>query len=77
MELTLGWGLGAWRTNHVSRGLELSVSLPDLREGGRERGWRLNQFSVASNLINNAHVMNKNPKDRVSRTSSLTNPGRC
>ena len=39
----------------MTRGLELSVSPTDLQQG--ERGWRLNQLPVASDVIHFAYVM--------------------
>lgn len=50
--------LVARRTNHVIKGLKLSVPRtlhPDLR--GEERGWRLNQ-PVANNLAYHDYIMN-------------------
>lgn len=49
-------------TNHVIRGLELSVP-PSTFRG--ERGWRLNQSPMANDLINLACVMTprKLPKE--------------
>ena len=48
-------GLVARRTNFVVRGFQLSVLPPDVQGG--ERGWRLNQLSMANDLINHVYVM--------------------
>ena len=52
---TLGWGLGAKRTNVVTGGLELSVPGPELL--GKEKGWRLNQPQMANDLNGHAYKM--------------------
>ena len=48
--------------NHVTKGLELSAPPLDVQRG--ERAWRLNQWSLANDLIIHAHVMKHPEKPR-------------
>lgn len=51
----LGWSLVARRTDHMMRGLELSVLTLDFLGG--ERCYRLNQWPVANGVISYAYVL--------------------
>lgn len=66
------WGLVARRIYHVIRGLDFQSQPLDLQ--GVERGWRLNQMPMASDLISRDIMQPlQTHKDRVQITSGLMN----
>ena len=69
LDSTQEWGLVVRKSNHVIKGLELSV--PPLNLQGRATGWRLNQSTIVNGLISCVYVMKPPEKHRKPGSKEL------